>query len=112
MDSSFDKIPTIVPENEKQYPEPAKMGIMPAYGFFIRHAKGITMNNVEVSYLGNEVRPAIVMDDVKEANLFRVTMKAVPGVNAVVLNNVDNFSIKESKDYKNKTIKKLTSTSF
>ena len=29
MDSSFSKIPLVVPENVKDYPEPAKMGIMP-----------------------------------------------------------------------------------
>jgi polygalacturonase len=112
MDSSFTKIPSVVPENEKDYPEPAKMGIMPAYGFFIRHVKGIKLNNVEISYMGNEVRPAIVMDDVKEADLFRVSMRTVPGVKAIVLNNVENFSIAESKGFKNRQLKKLTSVSF
>ncbi|MEP6677649.1 MAG: glycosyl hydrolase family 28-related protein [Ferruginibacter sp.] len=105
MDSSFNKIPAIVPENVKQYPEPAKMGVMPAYGFFIRHVNGIKLNNVEVSYMGNEVRPAIVMDDVKEADFFRVKAKTIPGVKSIVLNNVENLSIRESAGYKNKAIK-------
>ena len=112
MDSSFSKIPSIVPENEKDYPEPAKMGIMPAYGFFIRHVKRIKLNNVEVSYMGKEVRPAIVMDDVKDADLFRVSIQTVPGVRTIVLNKVEDFSIQESKGFKNKKLKKLTSTSF
>ena len=112
MDSSFDKIPTIVPENEKQYPEPAKMGIMPAYGFFIRHVKGIKFNNVEVSYLGKEVRPAIILDDVKDIELFRVITKPVADTKDIILNGVENFYLHESNRIKNKRIEKLTSTSF
>jgi polygalacturonase len=112
MDSSFTKIPAIVPEYEKEYPEPARMGIMPAYGFFIRHVKGIRLNDVEVSYLGNEVRPAIRMEDVKNADLFRTRWKTIFGTKMIVLDNVENFSIRETEGIKNKTIKKTTTTSF
>ncbi|MGB3005055.1 MAG: glycosyl hydrolase family 28-related protein [Chitinophagaceae bacterium] len=112
MDSSFTKIPTLVPENEKGYPEPAKMGIMPAYGFFIRHVKGIKMNNVEVGYLGKEVRPAIIMDDVKDADLFRIKAQAVPGTKSIVLNNVEGFSIQASERFKDKKLLKNSNTSF
>jgi polygalacturonase len=112
MDSSFAKIPAVVPENEKQYPEPEKMGIMPAYGFFIRHVKDIKMNNVEVSYLGNEVRPAIMLDDVKDADLFRVKAQDVPKVKTIILTNVENFSIQNSDGIKDRQLKKLTTTSF
>ncbi len=112
MDSSFTKIPAVVPENEKGYPEPAKMGIMPAYGFFIRHAKGIKLNNVEVSYLGNEVRPAIIFDDVKDIELFRVTTKPVAGIKDIILKGVENFYLYESNNTKSKRFKKLTTTSL
>jgi polygalacturonase len=112
MDSSFTKIPAIVPENEKGYPEPAKMGIMPAYGFFIRHVKGIKMNNVEVGYMGKEIRPAIIMDDVKEADLFRVKTQVVPGTKSIVLNNVEGFSIQASEGFKDKKLIVNSSTSF
>lgn len=112
MDSSFTKIQTVVPENETQYPEPQKMGIMPAYGFFIRHVNGIKMNNVEVSYLGEEVRPAFYLDDVKNADLFRVKAQAVARAKTFVLNNVENFSIQQSDGFKNKIIKKTAAESF
>ncbi len=112
MDSSFTKIPVIVPENEKGYPEPAKMGIIPAYGFFIRHVKGIKMHNVEVGYLGKEIRPAIIMDDVKNADLFRIKTQAVPGIKSIVLNNVEGFSIQASEGVKNKKFIKNSSISF
>jgi polygalacturonase len=54
-----------VPELEKDYPEPYRFGKMPAYGFFIRHVKGLEMRDIEVSYLGREERPAFKMDDVE-----------------------------------------------
>jgi polygalacturonase len=112
MDSSLKKIPAIVPENEKDYPEPFRMGIMPAYGFFIRHINGIKMNNVEVSYSGKEIRPAIVMNDVKNADLFHIKLKAVPDKKMIVLNNVENFSIQQSDGIKNEIVKKAAAASF
>jgi polygalacturonase len=112
MDSAVSKIPAVVPENEKGYPEPAKMGIMPAYGFFIRHVKGIRMSNVEVGYSGTETRPAMIMDDVKDADLFRIKAQPVPGKKSIILNNVEGFNIENSEGFKDKQLKKLTSTSF
>src|SRR5262252_9005286 len=38
------------PERETNYPEPSMFGELPAYGFFIRHARGIELNNVETSF--------------------------------------------------------------
>ena len=35
--------PFDTPEQEKEYPEPSMFGLLPAYGFFIRHAKGIEL---------------------------------------------------------------------
>ena len=56
--------PYETPEREKEYPEPSMFGIVPAYGFFIRHASGIEMNDVDVSYLKEDRRPAFVLDSV------------------------------------------------
>src|SRR5258707_1007888 len=52
------------PEKEDGYPEPNMFGELPAYGFFIRHVKGLQMNDVEVSYIRDDARPAFVMNDV------------------------------------------------
>ncbi|WP_090786325.1 glycoside hydrolase family 28 protein [Pedobacter sp. ok626] len=65
IDSPLVKIQSVVPEYSKDYPEPQRFGVMPSYGFFIRHARNIEMNNVEVSYMGKETRPAIMLEDVK-----------------------------------------------
>jgi hypothetical protein len=36
--------------------------MLPAYGFFIRHAKGIELNDVDVAYIKEDRRPAFVLD--------------------------------------------------
>lgn len=112
MDSAISKIPVTVPENEKTYPEPARMGVMPAYGFYIRHVNGIAMNNVQVNYLGNETRPAIIMDDVRNAQLFRIQLQPVTGTDNIILKNIEQFSIKNSEGFKDKKIKQSSSASL
>jgi polygalacturonase len=41
----------VVPENEKGYPENRMFGhYLPAYGFFIRHVEGLTMDNIKLIF--------------------------------------------------------------
>lgn len=63
----------VPPENETGYPEPYRQGVMPAYGFFVRHVNGLEMPNVSASYLKEDLRPAFVFDDVTRAELDTVT---------------------------------------
>ncbi|MGD0516405.1 MAG: glycoside hydrolase family 28 protein [Thermoguttaceae bacterium] len=80
------------PEKEREYPEPSMFGAIPAYGFFIRHVKGIEMNNVEVGYLKDDLRPAFILDDVKDAEFRNVKAQLAPQVPEFILNNVEDFS--------------------
>jgi len=57
--------PYDTPEREKEYPEPSMFGLLPAYGFFIRHAKGVVLNGVDVSVAADDRRPAFVLDSVE-----------------------------------------------
>ena len=52
------------PENEAAYPEPSMFGTLPAYGFFVRHARNVTLRDVEVGFEREDVRPAFVLHDV------------------------------------------------
>ncbi len=106
IDSPAARIQNTVPEYEKDYPEPQKMGVMPAYGFFIRHVKNLEMNNVEVSYMGNEIRSAFVMDDVKDARFFNVRAKPTPGTPLFVLRNIQNVEFEKVDGVKARKIKK------
>jgi polygalacturonase len=61
------------PEQEKEYPEPGRMGPMPAQGFFIRHAKNIEMHDVRIVAETPDERPTIVLKDVEGFSAFHVT---------------------------------------
>ncbi len=53
-----------IPENEADYPNGKIFGELPAYGFYIRHAKNITFDNVQLRFKENDERPALFCDDV------------------------------------------------
>lgn len=57
-----------VPERDEAYPTAAMFGeVLPASGFFVRHVKYISFNNVQVHLKGDNVRPVYVLNDVKDA---------------------------------------------
>ena len=86
-----------IPENEKGYPEPSMFGITPAYGVFVRHARGVRFDNVELSYDGRDERPAIVLDDVDGADLSRTNALVAKPSKMFVLQNVINFRLSGSR---------------
>ena len=80
------------PEKENAYPEPSKFGTVPAYGFFIRHVKGLEMHHVEVSYAGDEARPAFVLHGVAGAEFEHVKAQRAAGAPLFVLRKVSDFA--------------------
>jgi polygalacturonase len=80
------------PEKENDYPEPVMFGEMPAYGFYIRHVKGLTMTDVEVSYIKGDVRPPFILDDVKGADFHRVKAQKISPGPIFVLKGVSDFN--------------------
>src|SRR5439155_11316650 len=79
-------------EKENGYPEPSMFGTMPAYGFFIRHVKGIELRDVEVSYLKDDARPAFVLEDVKGAEFNHVKAQHLDSAPTFLLRDVKDFS--------------------
>ena len=84
------------PEKEDTYPEPVMFGEIPAYGFFIRHVNGLKMDNVEVSYLKDDMRPAFWLHMVNGAEFFRVHAQRRSDVPAFVLKDVSDVSVLQS----------------
>jgi polygalacturonase len=81
------------PEVENKYPEPNMFGEMPSHGFFLRHAKNISLSNVEISSAKEDLRPAFVLDDVQGADFFRLRVPRTNSVPTFALNNVSDFSV-------------------
>jgi polygalacturonase len=47
------------------YPEPAKLGTLPAYGVFARHVRGLDLADINVSATAPDARPAATFSDVQ-----------------------------------------------
>ena len=57
---------SIVPrELDKGYPEPGRIGVMPAYGLFARHVHDLELANIRFSFEQEDLRPAMACVDVK-----------------------------------------------
>lgn len=58
-----------VPEKAASYPEFSMFGELPAWGFYIRHARNVTMTNVTLTCQKKDYRQAVVLDDVHQSNV-------------------------------------------
>lgn len=58
-----------VPEKVDGYPEFSMFGELPSWAFYLRHVKGLSMNNVTVRLAGSDFRPAIVHEDVTDLKI-------------------------------------------
>jgi polygalacturonase len=101
-----------VPEREAMYPEPSLFGVLPAYGFYIRHAAGIQMDGVDVGFMTPDTRPAFVLDDVKDIDLHRVRAQKAPNVPTFVLRNVEEFRTTHSQPVPDSYVQRAISRSF
>jgi polygalacturonase len=78
-----------VPEMENKYPENRMFGVMlPAYGFYIRHADNIVLENLTISVREEkEERYAIVADDVSNFTVRNSNFQSPAGSKSVILLN-------------------------
>jgi polygalacturonase len=59
-----------VPENEKGYPENRMFGnSLPAYGFYVRHAKNIYFDDIQLTLLQPDFRPAFWLEDAHDITM-------------------------------------------
>jgi polygalacturonase len=79
-------------EAENIYPEPTMFGTLPAYGMYVRHARGVSMDHIDFSLMRNDTRPPFMLYDVAGAQFEHVKVQVAAGVSAFVLNQVTDFS--------------------
>jgi polygalacturonase len=73
-----------VPEREEAYPECKMFGVLPAYGFYCRHAKGLKFHHVQLRTEAHDLRHALVCDDVEDLVIDGLDTRPAPGAAAVV----------------------------
>jgi hypothetical protein len=100
--------PYNVAEMTREYPEPSIMGILPAYGIYARHVRGLRVTNVSLKYKVKDERPAVVLDDVAESRFSALAAMTASGIPAVV--EVTNTKKREpDQEYVKDTPYKTTS---
>ena len=78
-------------EQIKGYPDPSRLGGEPAWGFFIRHVKGLEMTDVDMSVKKPDVRPAFYVKDVQGFWLNNVTATRSARVPMFAMEGVKDF---------------------
>jgi len=78
--TSKDLIYREIPENENKYPEFHTFGILPAYGMYFRHVDGLKVKNVTLRLRNEDIRPAVVLDDVRNYKLQGIEYDSYPGM--------------------------------
>ncbi len=68
-----------VPELAANYPEFSMFKELPAWGFYIRHARGISMENVKLVCEKKDYRTAVVLDDVNGASFTKLQVSEPGG---------------------------------
>jgi len=86
------------PELENHYPEPDDFGPMPAYGFFLRHVKGIELRDVAIRCVQRDARPAFVLNDVDGAEFAAIKIQRGSSL-TWELSSVKDFGISQSRPF-------------
>jgi hypothetical protein len=86
----------IPPELAQGYPEPNKIGVMPAYGLYARHVRDLELANIRLSFETDDLRPAMVCVDVDELKVDNFKGQVVPGVAAARFEQVKGLVVRSS----------------
>jgi hypothetical protein len=107
-----DSINRVVPEYEKDYPEPFRWRVMPSYGFFFRHVKNLKLHDVQLSFIENDQRPPFILDDVKGAILYDIQAAKSGEVPYLWLKNSTGIDIQKMQGVKDRLIKSAPNVKF
>jgi polygalacturonase len=73
-----------IPEKPDGYPEVWMFGMLPASGFYARHVRGMQLESVDLSATASEARPTLILEDVSNARIGKLTSTPVSGAMPVV----------------------------
>lgn len=87
-----------VPEVDAGYPSGRMYGILPSYGFYLRHVKNIVMEDIHLTSLKDEHRPAIIAENVNHLELKDFRALGSSSSTALIrLKNTQNINIRNSR---------------
>jgi polygalacturonase len=95
---SSDWVKRPVSEKESAYPESRMFGMLPASGLYVRHVRGLRLNDLTFTAPPGEGRPTIILDDVIGARLNGIGSSPIVSGMPVILqsNSPDVQVLKQS----------------
>lgn len=91
------------------YPEPYKIGTLPAYGIFARHVKNLSLSNISTSFTTTDKRPAAMFSDIQGLDINNVKLQTENGVKAAIFAaDITDLNIQNSPSINQKTDLKKT----
>jgi polygalacturonase len=73
-----------VPEKDNGYPEARMFGMLPASGLYVRHVRGLQINDAVFSATAGEARPTVILDEVSGARITGLESSPISGGMPVV----------------------------
>jgi hypothetical protein len=83
-------------ELAKEYPEPNRVGVMPAYGLYARHVKGLELSNMHLSFEKDDARYAMACSDVQGLEIDNLKAQVGTGAKAARLEAVTEMVVRNS----------------
>jgi polygalacturonase len=78
------------------YPEPSRIGTLPAYGIYARHVQDLQLANITTSFETNDLRTPIICSDVNGLQIDNVRPQVAEGVTPARFDNVTGLEIRNS----------------
>ena len=85
------------PEQERDYPEPSSFGPLPAQGLFVRHARNVNFQHVELRSVTTDARPFVWLGDVDGADFSHLDLSPRRALPAMRLCHVRRVRVSASR---------------
>jgi hypothetical protein len=80
-------------------------GDLPAYGFYLRHLKGIVMDDLRLSFNSPDNRPALLLDDVSGGRIDSMEASNENGIPSIIIMNSRDVNVDGRKAVNGETVK-------
>ncbi len=84
------------------YPEPGRLGTLPAYGVYARHVRDLEVANLHLSFANQDLRPALACIDADGVEIDNVKAQVAEGVAAGVFAQVKGLVVRNSPGLESK----------
>ncbi|HZQ45312.1 MAG TPA: glycoside hydrolase family 28 protein [Acidobacteriaceae bacterium] len=99
-------------EKDTDYPEPYRVGSVPASGFYVRNVNNIEFTNVELAWKQSDARPAIGLYNVQGADFFRIKTPKELSTPVFALTKVEDFKVASSRNVVDTQLANISQKTF